>query len=120
MTKVTGFLQKVLAKLTGGDEAKIARFQAKTIKILKGQINVRNVEVEDLNEKINDLNEKYQETLIDVDLDAIKNSDGLDTYVQRYVSRLQAVKNEIVAVEKKITSAKEEIAKFEALVADLA
>ena len=121
MTKSTkSFVQKVLDKLTGGDEAKISRFQAKTVKILNGQIKVRKDEIEDLNEKINDLNEKYQETLIDVNVDAIKTSDGLESYVQEYIERAQAVKYEIESVQTEIDEAKAEIAKFEALVADLA
>ncbi len=119
MSKAAGFVKAVLAKLTGGDEAKVTRFQGKAVKALKGQINVRKGEVEDLEEKINDLNEKYQETLLDVNLDAIKTSDGLDSYVQTYLSGLQSVKNQIADVQEEIDDTKAEIAKFEALVADM-
>jgi len=115
-----GFIGRVLDKLTGGDEAKVSRFQAKTVKALKGQVTVRKNEIEDSKERINDLNEKYEETLLDVNLEAIKTSDGLDEYVQDYINGLQAVKYQIEAVEAEIADMEAEIAKFEALIADLA
>lgn len=120
MTKATGFVKAVMAKLTGGDEAKVTRFQGKVVKALKAQVNIRKNDIEDAKEKINDLNEKYEETLLDVNLDAIKTSDGLDEYVQEYLGTLQSVKYQIADINGEIKEAEEEIAKFEALIADLA
>jgi hypothetical protein len=116
----TSFLSRVMSKLTGGDEGKIARFQAKAVKLCKAQSTLRTNEIEDLNEKVNDLNEKYEDTLTSVDLAAIATSDNLDTYLQSYLRKVTGVTNEIEAVKAEIAVKEAEKAKFDKIVADLA
>ena len=115
-TEKTGFLAKVMAKLTGGDEGKIARFQAKTVKFYKTQINIRNSEIDDLNEKKDDLKEKFEDVATGVDLEAIKTTEGLEAYIPTYTKKLTSVTKEIVNVDTQIKIKKEEIAEFKALV----
>lgn len=115
-TEKTGFLAKVMAKLTGGDEAKIARFQAKATKFYNTQINIRKNEIEDLEEKKDDLNEKFEDVAINVDLEAIKTTEGLEGYIPNYTKKLTAVTKEIAGVDAQIVTKKAEIAEFKALV----
>jgi prefoldin subunit 5 len=117
--KAVGFVAKVLAKLTGGDEAKVSRFQTKAIKFYKNQITIRQNEVDSLKDKLSDLDEKYQETLINVDLEAIKTSEGVESYIPVYTKRIKAVLNEIETVEKSIETLENQIDEFTALIDDL-
>lgn len=119
MAKATSFLSRVLAKLTGGDEAKIARFQAKSVKIWNGQINIRKNEVDDLNEKKSDLNEKFEDVATSIDLDAIKTTEGLESYIPTYTRKLTAVKKELKSIDAQIVEKEAEIAEFDALIAIL-
>jgi predicted nucleic acid-binding Zn-ribbon protein len=119
MANETSFLSRVLAKLTGGDSAKIERFQSKCVKIWKGQINIRNNEVDDLNEKKADLTEKFEDVATSVDLDAIKTTEGLESYIPNYTKKLTAVKKELKSIDEQIAEKEAEIAEFEALVAIL-
>ncbi len=122
MTKTTtkSFLQRALDKLTGGDEAKIARFQKKVVKFATSNVAVRKQEIEDIEEKLADLGEKYEETLLDVNLEAIKTSEGLESYVESYTRKVFAVKDSMDDLTAVIAEKRAEIAKFEALAADLA
>ena len=115
----SNFLTKVLAKLTGGDEAKISRFQAKAIKVWNGQINIRKNEVDDLKEKKDDLNEKFEDVSTSIDLDAIKTTEGVESYIPTYTKKLTAVTKELKATDEQIAEKEAEIAEFEALVATL-
>jgi menaquinone-dependent protoporphyrinogen IX oxidase len=114
-----GFIAKVLARLTGGDEAKVTRFQTKVVKSLTTQVNIRKAEIEDLKEKVADQQEKYEDVLVTIDLDAIKTTEGVDGYIPRYVSSLSSVKKQIKSYNDQIAAKEAEIEGFEALVADL-
>ena len=113
--KATNFLSKVLARLTGGDEAKISRFQAKVCKTYTTQINIRKAEIEDLKEKINDQEEKFEDTLVSVDVDQIKTTEGVESYIPKYTASLTKVKKAIKELQKEIETKEAEIAEFEAL-----
>jgi hypothetical protein len=119
-TKTTGgFIAKVLARLTGGDEAKVTRFQTKVVKSLTSQVNIRKAEIDDLTEKVADQEEKYQDVLVTVNVDAIKTTEGIDDYIPRYVSTLSSVKKQIKLYNDQIAAKEAEIAGFEELIADL-
>lgn len=119
MAKTENFVARVLKFITGGDEAKVTRFQKKVAKFAKTQVDVRENEIDDLNEKLVDLSEKYTETLLAVDVEKIKNADYMDSYVESYVKRAFAVKDEIASVENAIKALEAEVAKFKALATDL-
>lgn len=114
------FVQRVLAKLTGGDEAKVTRFQSKVVKSLKAQVTLRKTEIDDYKEKLVDLDEKYADTLLDVDLESIKTTEAAEAYAQKYINKCNEVKKEIKDVKSKIKKSEEEITVFEEFIADLA
>ena len=116
MTAKTSFISRVMAKLTGGDEAKIARFQAKAVKFYNTQINIRKNEVDDLKEKKADLQEAFDESVITVDVDKIKTTEGVDSYIQDYTRKLNAGLKAIKAVDAEVKVKEAEIADFKALI----
>lgn len=113
------FLARVMDKLTGGDESKVARFQKKAVKSWESQINMRKDDIEKLRDKLSDLDEQYEDTLLAVDVNAIKTAEEVDAYIPTYTKKLRAVKASIKGVEAEIEAKVKEIEAFEEFVADL-
>lgn len=118
-TAKKGFIARVMDKLTGGDEAKITRFQSKVVKSYNKQIEIRKDEIEDLKDKRNDLLEKYEDTLTNIDLDAIKSAEGLEDYIPRFTNNIMSVKNDIEDLDETIVEKEKQITIFQSFVDDL-
>lgn len=113
--KTTNFVNSVLSFHKGGDEAKVTRFADRYIKANNKQISIRKDEIGDIKEAIDDLDEKTREDLVSVNLDSIKTSDNIDSYINTYRSTQLANLRAKAAYEAKIAELEAEIVEFEAL-----
>lgn len=113
------FVEKVIAFLNGGDNAKVSSFQKDTVKYLKGQIEICNKENDELADKIVDSNEELQEMILSVDLAQIAKTDDRKAYVPVYVRNINAKNKAIKALEASIEANKEAIANFEKLMSQI-
>lgn len=118
--KKTSFVQRVLDKLKGGEEAKLARFHKKALKYNTDQIKLRRDAIEELKEKRADKQEEYEDALLNIDEDSIKTVDAVNSYVPDYVRRMFRYQGEIEELDAEIELKEKEIAKFEQLSGDLA
>tara|TARA_R110000764_G_scaffold111252_6_gene197951 strand:+ start:175 stop:540 length:366 start_codon:yes stop_codon:yes gene_type:complete len=116
MSKPTlSFVDKVIAFVKGGDEAKLARFQKKYVKANLKQISIRQDEIDTIQEKLDDLAEKSAEDLIAVNFDSIATSELTEQYIEKY--RIRQLNNLRATDEfdEKINELKEEIEEYKAL-----
>lgn len=113
--KTTNFVSSVLAFHKGGDEAKVTRFADRYIKANNKQISIRKDEIGDIKEAIDDLDEKTREDLISVNLDSIKTSDNIDSYINVYRSTQLSNLRAKTSLEARVAELEAEIVEFEAL-----
>lgn len=113
------FVQRVIEKLKGGEEAKLGRFHKKALKYNTDQIKLRRDAIEELREKRADKKEEYEDALLNIDEDSIKTVDAVNSYVPDYVTRMFRYQAEMEELDEQISNKEKEIAKFEQLSRDL-
>jgi hypothetical protein len=95
--KKSTLVERALAFLKGGDDAKLARFERSLGKYFKAQIAIRDTEIEKLQDKITDAEEAFNDAVPNINPVSIASADSLDSYVTEYVRgldlKLQAVEN---------------------------
>ena len=114
-----GFVAMVIAALKGGDEAKLSRFHGKTVKELKNQIRLRNLEIEENVEKIVDLQEEYDNALINIDFDAISTTEKANRYTEQYLEKMFNYEERLVDLADINEELAETIDKYEAMIEKL-
>lgn len=114
MTKLS-FTQKVIAFLKGGEEAKMERFSSKLSKYISKQKSMRLEKIETLRDKIADANEVLEETILNVNLDSVNKTEGVEGYIPSYLRGIQQAKGTIEAYESEIEQLESEIKEFEDL-----
>jgi len=120
MSKVkTGFVAMVIAALKGGDEAKLNRFHSKTVKELKNQIRLRNLEIEENLEKIVDLQEEYDNALINIDFDAISTTEKANEYTEVYLDKMFRYEERLIDLSDINHDLSEAIDKYESMIEKL-
>ncbi len=107
------FVQKVLALLTGGDEAKLSRFEGKLSKYFTKQIAMRKESIENLEEKIVDAKEAVNDAVLNVNLEKINSTESSEGYCPSYVANVVAKQEIIEGFEQEIVDLKAEIVKLE-------
>jgi len=113
--KKLSFIERVKKFIQGGDEAKLARFDSKLQKFFAKQIAKRKEQIESLTDKIADEQERLQETILNVDVQAINSTEGTESYCARYVKSVEQVQDRIDELEAQIAALEDEIAKLENL-----
>lgn len=113
--KQEGFIAKVLAYTKGGDEAKLARFEAKLKKYFDKQISYRTEIIDNLKDKISDNMEVLNETVLNINLDKINSTDSTEDYCSDYVGRLDEELKIIDDFSEKIDELEGEISRLEEL-----
>lgn len=108
-------VDRILAIISGGDKAKLSRFESKLNKYLDKQISMRRESIETLREKIIDGNEAINDAVTGVDVDKIGSTDGADRYVSDYVRKVSEKLAIVENLEADIKVQEEEIARFEKL-----
>lgn len=111
MTKLS-FVERAMAFLKGGDEAKLARLETKTGKYFKEQHSIRDRKIDKLREQIEDAQEAFNEAVPNIDLSAIATSDGLDRYIPEYVAGLDRKLAAITELEDQIETLEAEKARL--------
>ena len=104
---------RIMGFLKGGDEAKVTRFETKLGKYFSKQIAMRNEKIESLKDKIVDQEEAMTDSVVNIDLERINQTDGAESYCSSYVSRISEHVTKIEAYQAEIDVCKAEIARFE-------
>ena len=107
--KKMSFVDRILAKLQGGDASKLARFQKKTEKYFTQQISMREDEIAELDDKINDLKDSLTESVENIEMESLNKTETLDAYIPHYVSTLLGVQKKISALVDQQDKLQEEI-----------
>lgn len=115
--EVKGFVARVLALVKGGDEGKITRFQAKTVKFCNKQIKLQNDVIEGLKDELADVQEAASDALVAVDMKSIDTAQGTNDYIPTYLFKMKAFDDKEKAINDKIEDCNEQIAKFKAVIA---
>lgn len=89
--KKIGFLEKVLEHLNGGEESKLKKFKKDLDRWLDKQISAIQEEIYDLENKVEEAEEKFQETLLNVSMTRVKETDSRKNYVIDYIKNLDKV-----------------------------
>lgn len=103
------FVQKVVAYLKGGDEAKLARFEGKVTKHLKRQISMREDEIETLKDRIEDARETMAEAVVNIDVEKINGTDASEDYAVTYVEKVAGALEVIKDLEEEVADLEDEI-----------
>lgn len=115
--KKPSLTDRVMALLTGGDKAKLTRFEVKLVKYFNKQIAMRKETIANLRDKIVDATEALSEAVTGVNVDSINNTDSQESYCSIYVSNLDNKLKVVEQHEASIAVQEKEIARFEKLVA---
>lgn len=107
--------KRIMAILSGGDEAKLSRFESKLNKYFERQIQMRRDSIETLKEKIVDAKDALGETITNVSVDQMTGTDNTERYVPNYVDAVSKKLDVITRLEADIKTQEEEIAHFEKL-----
>ena len=105
--KKLSFIERVKKFIQGGDEAKLARFDSKLQKFFAKQIAKRKEQIESLTDKIADEQERLQETILNVDVQAINSTEGTESYCARYVKSVEQVQDRIDELDAPIVTGKQ-------------
>lgn len=114
MTKKT-LVERIMAILKGGDEAKLARFESKLGKYFDKQIAMRREEIETLKDKISDAEEALNDTIVNVSVESINSTDSVEGYCRTYVTSVDNKLKVIEDLEERIKAREEEITRLEKL-----
>ncbi len=118
-TVPVGFVATVLALVKGGDEGKVTRFQQRAIKFCNKQIKANTDRMADLDDQIDDKKDNFNDALTGVDMDAIKSTSNLHSYIPDYLSNLSSFKKGIKTLEDAKDDAQDQIDKYKSLIEDL-
>ena len=107
-------VERILARLTGGDKAKLSRFSAKLEKYFTAQIRMRNESIDKLKDKIIDAEEILADAILDVNTDSIKSVDDSEAYVVKYIASISAKRSAIETLKDSIEELEAGIEELEA------
>lgn len=105
---------RVLAFLKGGDEAKVSKFEAKLSKEYAAQIKAKEEAIAKLEERIEDAEEVLNETILNVDVTCINNTDSAESYVVIYMRKVRTKRNVIKEYQNDIADIQTEIDELKA------
>ena len=105
---------RVLAFLKGGDEAKVSKFEAKLSKEYAAQIKAKEEAIAKLEERIEDAEEVLNETILNVDVTRINNTDSAESYVAIYMRNVRTKRNVIKEYQNDIADIQTEIDELKA------
>lgn len=108
------FVQRVIAALKGGDEAKMSRFSTKLSRFIEKQIAMRTDSIATLKDKMIDAEEALQEAVVNVDLSSVNSTEGQESYCSIYFKRISDLRKASESLAKQITVLEEEIANIQA------
>ena len=116
-TKKAGFVSRVMNFFGQEiDKSNVKRLHTKAVSTWKRQIELREYEIEQLDVKIEEAQEGLQDTILNVDLSAIKSADARESYIENVYQRaLVQQQNTIEALENEKADHKAAIARFNEL-----
>lgn len=109
MSELTGFLKKVMDRLTGGDEGKILRFIKNADKLAQATIKAKNESILDIQERIKDLDDSVTEALENVDVTRLKDIDSSKAYAATYINTYMQMQEQRKAYQEQIENLQTEI-----------
>ena len=108
-------IEKALAYLKGGDEAKMSRFGSKLDKYFEKQKKVKQDKIENLVDKISDAKEELTEVVLKVDLESINKTESTESYCETYVRKVKSKMDLIDQLQAEVDALKEDINQLNAL-----
>jgi len=131
-TSKFSIVRSICALLNLGEEGKLESFLDKVVKQLKKEITVvkknqdtavflHEQELEELNDKLVDAQDALKDSYLSVNVDAIQTKEQQNSYIDTYLSKIDAKKAAVIAIEARIEDAVEKYnKKFEASTAEVA
>jgi len=113
--KKQSFVEKVLAFVKGGDDAKLTRFSGKLEKYYTNQIKMRQDKIDSLTDRIDDANEALEETIVNVDLDAVNKTESAESYCVIYSRKVAEAKAKVDNLTEEVEQLEKEITELQAL-----
>ena len=113
--KSTSWVERVMSRLKGGDEAKLSKFHKEYIKANNKQVGIREDEISDLEEKLEELNDQQAELVETIDFEKVATIASRKHYVDSFRTQQIAQIQEIDAIEEQISEKEEEIVMYEKL-----
>jgi ClpP class serine protease len=112
-TSKFSIVRSICALLNLGEEGKLESFLDKVVKQLKKEITVvkKNQDtavflheqtLEELNDKLVDAQDALKDSYLSVNVDAIQTKEQQNSYIDTYLSRIDAKKAAVLAIEAKI------------------
>lgn len=108
------FVERVMAKLQGGDQAKLERFKEKLDKYFKTQIRMKREAIERIEDTISDQLGDVQDTILNVDTSHLNKGSDADNYCPTYVAAVDKARKEVEKSKLQIEAIEEEIKDLEA------
>lgn len=112
--KNLNFVDRVLAFLKGGDEAKMARFSTKLTRYAEKQIAMRQDKLATLRDKLIDADEFVQETILGVDLERVNTTDAQESYCSTYFDKVLKARQSVESLNEQISALEAEIVEIQA------
>lgn len=107
--KQSTFVQRIMAIVKGGDEAKLVRFESKLSKYFDKQVKMREEAIEDVREQILDAQEALRDAVDSVDMDQLATKESSDAYCVSYINSVAKANERIEELNFQIKDLQEEI-----------
>jgi histidinol dehydrogenase len=113
--KSQSFVERVLAFVKGGDDAKLSRFSSKLEKYYNNQIKMRQDRIETLIDQIDDAQEVLNETILNVDLDRVHKTEEAESYCAIYSRKVAEANAKVKSLQESVESNEDEISELQEL-----
>ncbi len=108
------FVDRILAKLQGGDQSNLERFYDKLEKFFKSQIRIKREKIETIEDRIKDQLGDVQETILNIDVNSLKKGQDADDYCPTYVAAVDKSRKAVEKSKLEIEAIEDEIKDLEA------
>jgi len=117
--KKKSFIERVLDRINGGEEGKIARFQKYVVKALDNSLKVTDDEIETLNDSLEDFEDQRMEALDNVDPEKVSTIEDVKNYIPVYIEKQNAIFKKKKSTEEKIEKLELKAELYESMLKDL-
>lgn len=104
MSEKQTFVQRIMSRLQGGDEAKVSKFQKDVKKFLERQVKEIVDQKEELVDKLADRKDELEDAVLDVNINRIKTTEDRKAYIEEYIDLLESKEEKIRDIEKSLVT----------------
>lgn len=113
-SKKSNFVERIIAKLQGGDKAKLERFYDKLDKFFTSQIRIKKEKIEQIEDRIQDELGEVQDVILNVATASLETGSTMDGYCPTYVGSVDSARKKVEKSKLEIEAIQEEIVDLEA------